>query len=65
MIRDLLDLSIDLVLNPQYLAGLDVQEAEGIDCIESIEQLRLRERNFVVILGFLERDTGLRRRNSP
>ena len=53
VVRNLLDLS------------LDAQEAEGTDSIEYVEQLRLREGIFSVILRLLERDAGLqKKRNS-
>ena len=45
----LLDLSLDLVLDLQYLASLDVQEAEGVDIVQSVEELRLGKGIFGVI----------------
>lgn len=39
VVQNLLDLSIDLLLGPQHLTGFDVQEAEGIDRIESVVEL--------------------------
>jgi len=63
MVHNLLDLSVDLVMSPQYLTSLDVQEAVGVDIIESVEELRLREGALSVILGLLERDTGLQKTN--
>ena len=62
MVHNLLDLSVDLVLSPQHLTSFDVQEAEGVYVIKSLEELRLRKGTFAVILGLLERDTGLRKR---
>ena len=59
VIQNLFDLSLDLLLGPQHLAGFDIQEAKGVDCIQSVEELRLREGNFVVILRLLERNAGL------
>ena len=62
VVENLSDLGINLVLSPQHLASLDVQEAEGIDRIESVEELRFGKCLYSVILRFLERDTGLRKK---
>ena len=61
MVENLLDLSLGFGLSFQNLTSLDVQEAEGIDSVVSVEGLRLREGVFGVILRFLERDIGPRR----
>ena len=61
VVENLPDLGIDLVLSSQHLASLDVKEAEGIDRIESVEELRFRECLYGVILRFLECNTGLRK----
>lgn len=63
VVHNLLDLLLDPILSPQYLASLDVQEAVGVDIIKSIIEFRLREGIFGVILGLLERNAGLRKRN--
>jgi len=62
VVENLLDLGLDLVLSPKHLASLDVQEAEGIDRIESVEEFRFREGVFGVVLRVFERDTGLWRK---
>ena len=62
VVENLLDLSLNLGLSPQNLSSLDVQEAEGIDSVESVEELRLREGAVSVILRILECDTGLQKK---
>ena len=59
MVQNLRDLSHDLGLSLQHLTSLDVREAEGVDSIKSVEELRLGEGIFRVVLWFLERDAGL------
>jgi len=60
VVHNLLDLSLDLVLGLQHLASLYVQEAESVNITEGVEELCFGEGVFGVILGLLERDTGLR-----
>lgn len=62
MVQNLPDLSLNPGLCPQHLASFDVQEAEGINGIKSVEELHLRKGDFSVILRLPERNTGLRRK---
>ena len=62
VVHNSLDLCHNPVLGLQDLIGFDIQEEEGVDITESVEEFRLRKMTSVSFSGFLSVMPACKRR---